>query len=88
MHKIITTVFDKNRKYYWQCETKSVERWQMYGWYYQGNTIKHCLFFKSAKWGNPRGRRGISDDKKVMKETVLICSNMSNVITDKANLMF
>ena len=25
MHKIITTVFDKNRKYYCQCETKSIE---------------------------------------------------------------
>ena len=26
--------------------------------------------------------------KKVMKETVLICLNMSNAITDKTDLMF
>ena len=30
----------------------------------------------------------ISNVKKVMKETVLICSNMSNDITDKTDLMF
>ena len=58
MHKIITSVFDKNRKCYCKCETKNIERWHTYGWYYQRNTIKHCFFFKSAKWGNSRGRRG------------------------------
>ena len=30
----------------------------------------------------------ISNVKKVMKETVVICSNMSNDITDKTDLMF
>ena len=54
MHKIITNVFDKNRKCYCQCETKCIERWHTYGWLLK----KHCLFFKSAKWGNPRDRRG------------------------------
>ena len=30
----------------------------------------------------------ISDNQKVMKTIVLICSNMSSVITDKTNLVF